>query len=80
MVTSFTSTKPFQRDESPAEQAYIAALAFEDMLGELPAELTSCPDRLTQAVHGLEEAIITLQAEALRVLAQDGRLTIKDCT
>jgi hypothetical protein len=77
MVTS-TSTLQFPTKESPAEQIYTAALAFEDMLGELPSHTISNVI-LSAALDDLENAILGVQAAALLALARDGQLVIKDC-
>lgn len=68
----------FVTRETPAEQCYVAAVAFEDMLGELPSSLVR--DAIIEpALCALKAAILALQGAALLSLAQDGQLTIKDC-
>jgi hypothetical protein len=72
----FTNTAAFTDTETPAEQCYAAALAFADMLGDLPGNTASGDDVLSYALEDLATAITTLQGAALLTLARSGQLTI----
>jgi hypothetical protein len=72
----YTSTDTVASTETPAETCYAAALAFADMLGDLPGDSASGDTALAYALEDLATAITTLQGAALLTLARNGQLTI----